>query len=140
MKALREEENYEVPMTSLIDVVFLLLIFFLVATNFTRKETDHSVVLPKSEAGVKAEHVPSRLVVNIRDNGALVVNGRVMDEADLRKTVASFVAAHPERPAVIRADARVAYRMVMRVFGICRAGGVRNVNLPVLDPDEQGVE
>lgn len=137
MKAFQEEENYEIPMTSLIDVVFLLLIFFLVATNFTRREMDHSVALPESEAGTKMEGVPSRLVVNIREEGILVVNGRVTTEDELRRTVKDFVAAHPSRPAVIRADARVPYRAVMRVFGICRGGGVRNVDLPVLDPGEQ---
>ena len=137
MKALREEENYEIPMTSLIDVVFLLLIFFLVATNFIRKEMDHAVILPESESGAKAAQVPNRLVVNIREEGTLVVNGRVMNEAELRQAVGEFVAAHPGRPAVIRADARVAYRAVMRVFGICRTGGVKNVDLPVLDPGEK---
>lgn len=137
MKAFREEEAYEIPMTSLIDVVFLLLIFFLVATNFNRRETDHSVVLPESESGVKAESVPSRLVINIREDGTLIVNGRMTPEAELRTTVAGFAAVHPNRPAVIRADARVAYQSVMRVFGICRAGGIRNVDLPVLEPNPQ---
>lgn len=137
MKALREDENYEIPMTSLIDIVFLLLIFFLVATNFNRRETDHSVVLPASEAGVKAEQVPSRLVINIREEGTLVVNGAITGESELRTMVRDFVGAYPQRPAVIRADARVPYRAVMKVFGICRAGGVRNVDLPVMDPGEQ---
>jgi biopolymer transport protein ExbD len=137
MKALREEENFEIPMTSLIDVVFLLLIFFLVATNFTRREMDHSVTLPESEAGVKASQAPDRLVVNIREEGTLVVNGSVMTEAELRVLANEFVAAHPGRPAVIRADARVPYQAVMRVFGLCRGAGVKNVDLPVLDPGEQ---
>ncbi len=134
MKALRDEEHYEIPLTSLLDVVFLLLIFFLVATNFNRLEKDHAVVLPNSEAGVKAESVPSRLVINIRQEGALVVNGSVMTEDALRVLVRDFAAVHPDRPAVIRADARVAYSVVMKIFGICRAGGVRNVDLPVLEP------
>lgn len=134
MKAMRDEENYEIPMTSLIDVVFLLLIFFLVATNFNRRETDHNVVLPESEAGTALVSVPSRLVINIRDSGTLVVEGRVVTETELRRMAAAFVGAHPGRPAVIRADARVPYRMVMQVFGICRAEGVRNVDLPVLEP------
>lgn len=134
MKALREEESYEIPMTSLIDVVFLLLIFFLVATTFNRRETDHSVTLPESEAGIKAANAPSRLVINVREEGTLVVNGAVTSEAELRAMVRDFVAAYPERPAVIRADARVPYRFVMRIFGICRAGGVRYVDLPVQEP------
>ncbi len=137
MKALQEEETFDIPMTPLIDVVFLLLIFFLVATNFTRRETDHSVTLPESEAGVKASQAPDRLVVNIRGDATLVVNGSVMTEAELRALAADFVAAHPGRPAVIRADARVPYQAVMRVFGLCRGAGVRNVDLPVLDPGEQ---
>lgn len=136
MKALQEEDNFEIPMTSLIDVVFLLLIFFLVATNFTRREVDHKVVLPDSEAGVKASQVPSRMVINVRADGTLVVNGSVMTEDELRPAVRDFALVHPERPAVIRADARVPYRSVMRVFGICRGAGVRNVDLPVLDPGE----
>lgn len=134
MKAMRDEENYEIPMTSLIDVVFLLLIFFLVATNFNRRETDHKVVLPESEAGTAPVPVPSRLVINIRDSGVLVVNGSIMTEPELRQTVVAFVGANSDRPAVIRADARVPYRAVMHVFGICRAAGVRSVDLPVLDP------
>ena len=135
MKAMQEEESYEIPMTALIDVVFLLLIFFLAATNFSRREIDHSVVLPESEAGVKPDSVPSRLVINIPEEGILVVNGRAVTDTELRRLVGEFVQAGPAgRPAVIRADARVPYRLVMHVFGICRAGGVVNVDLPVTEP------
>lgn len=137
MKALQEEDEFEIPMTSLIDMVFLLLIFFLVATNFIRREVDHAVVLPQSEAGIKPERVPSRLVVNIRESGALIVNGNLMTEAELRLAVQDFVRVHPGKPAVIRADARVPYQSVMRVFGVARAGGVTNVDLPVLEPGSQ---
>ncbi len=134
MKALRDEDEFEIPMTSIIDVVFLLLIFFLVATNFTRRETDHSVTLPQSEAGSKADQTPNRLVVNIRSSGTLIVNGSVMTEPELRRLAEEFVIAHPGRPAVIRADAKVPYQAVMRIFGMCRGAGIRNVDLPVLEP------
>ncbi|MDR1534384.1 MAG: biopolymer transporter ExbD [Planctomycetota bacterium] len=137
MKSRLEEEQFEIPLTSLIDVVFLLLIFFLVATNFSRRELDHSVTLPRSEAGSDNSRLPSRLVINIRESGDLVVNGRLMaDDNALRILVREFVAARPDRPAIIRADARVAYLTVMRVFGICRAEGVARVDLPVLDSGE----
>jgi biopolymer transport protein ExbD len=137
MKALQEEDQYEIPMTSLIDIVFLLLIFFLVATNFTRREVDHAVRLPNSEAGAKAAQVPDRLVVNIREEGTLVVNGSVTTMDELRQTAREFAEAHQGRPAVIRADARVAYRAVMEVFGICRGSGIQNVDLPVLEPGQK---
>lgn len=136
MKAILDEEDFEIPMTSIIDIVFLLLIFFLVATNFIRRETDHKVTLPESEAGVKAQAAPSRLVINIREDGTMIVNGSLKSEAELRAAVREFVTANPAKPAVIRADAKVPYRSVMRVFGICRAGGVVQVDLPVLEPDK----
>ncbi len=137
MKALQEEEHYDIPMTSLIDIVFLLLIFFLVATNFTRLEVDHSITLPQSEAGTEPSKVPDRIVINITREGALVVNGSVMEEDGLRGLVRDFAALHPGKAAVIRADARVSYSSVMKVFGICRGGGVRHVDLPVLEPAEE---
>ncbi len=137
MKALREEENYEIPMTSLIDIVFLLLIFFLVATNFTRLEVDHSITLPYSEAGTEPSKVPDRIVINIKREGTLVVNGRVTEEEELRRLVREFAGAYPGRAAVIRADASVTYSAVMKVFGMCRGGGVQNVDLPVLEPVEE---
>lgn len=137
MRALGDEDNFEIPMTSLIDMVFLLLIFFLVATNFTRREYDHAVTLPESEAGVKAINVPDRLIINIRDNSNLIVNGRVTTETELRSMVADFATVHPDRPAVIRADGRVEYQAVMRVFGLCRGGGIKNVDLPVMEPKGQ---
>ncbi|MDR1613258.1 MAG: biopolymer transporter ExbD [Planctomycetota bacterium] len=137
MRGMREEENFDIPLTSLIDVAFQLLIFFLVATTFIRRETDHTVRLPESEAGVKAASVPDRLVVNIRADGTLVVNGMVRTEGELREAAAEFARAHPERAAVIRADGRVVYQSVMRVFGICRASGVKYVDLPVLEPESR---
>ncbi|MDR3212025.1 MAG: biopolymer transporter ExbD [Planctomycetota bacterium] len=134
MRGMEDDEVYEIPLTSLVDVVFLLLIFFLVATNFNQKEKDHAVLLPESEAGEKVAPVPDRLVINIRENSLLVVNGQVVTDTELRFLAQTFARANPERAAVIRADGRVPYQAVMRVFGICRTAGVRNVDLPILEP------
>ena len=138
MKALREEDHFDIPMTSLVDIVFLLLIFFLVATNFARRELDHAILLPRSEAGTEDSRLPERLIINIRERGDMIVNGRSVDDDDeLRRIATEFVAARPGSPAVIRADARSPYQSVMRVFGICRASGVARIDLPVLDPGEK---
>lgn len=135
MRALQEEEEFEIPMTPLIDMVFLLLVFFLVATNFIRKEMDQQVVLPKSEAGEKPRYVPDKMVINVRADGTIVVNGSVKTETELRGMLREFGEAHPDRTATLRGDGRATYQMVMRVFGICRAEGVKQVDLPVREPD-----
>ena len=134
MRALREEENFEIPMTSLIDVVFLLIIFFLVATNFIKKELDQEIRLPESEAGSKAGLKPEKLVINVRENGIIIVDGSVVTETELRNIVSDFVKNNPDKRAVVRGDSRVSYQSVMKVFGICKAQGIKQVDLPVIEP------
>lgn len=136
MPRLREEEDvFEVPLTPLIDVVFLLLIFFLVATNFTRKELDQKVRLPKSAGGEKPVDVPESMIINIRKSGVLVVNGSIVEADALKGLVTKFHQAHPERRVAIRGDGEVSYQHVMRVMGLCKTVGVEHVDLPVDEPE-----
>ena len=136
-----EDDTPEMPMASLIDMVFLLLIFFFVATNFVRGEIDQQVQLPRAGHGDAAAVVPEMLVINVRADGVCVVNGRVLDEDGLRDAVRTWRVARtadglPGR-ASIRGDGRVSYESVMRVMGLCRREGLLEVDLPVLE-DEEG--
>lgn len=136
MRALREEDEViEIPMTPLIDIVFLLLIFFLVATNFSRKEIDQKVTLPTAEGGTAQEEVPEKLVINVRKDGAIVVNGSLIEEDALRLLVGKWHQKHPRKNASIRGDGGVPYQKVMRIMGICKALGVSGVDLPVEDSE-----
>jgi len=132
MRALtQDEETHEVPLTPLVDVVFQLLIFFLVATNFVRKEIDQKIQLPKAEAGEKQEHIPENLVINVRENGAVVINGRVVEPERLRSLVAAWHEKNKGKTVCIRGDGRVPYERIMKIMGICKAVGVNRVDLPV---------
>jgi biopolymer transport protein ExbD len=129
----RDEDGLEIAMAPLIDVVFLLLIFFLVATTFARKEIDQQVKLPASEGGQRTVERPEIFVINIREDGTLVVDGRIVDLAQLRLELTEWHGSHPDRPAAIRGDEAVPYGRVSRVMGICRSVGIRDVDLPVED-------
>lgn len=133
MRALIEhEDGTEIPLTPLIDVVFLLLIFFLVATSFTRRELDQNVNLPAAEGGEKSNLNKRNLVINIREDGTLVIAGRLLAESALPEAVTAWRAENPQMRVQLRGDGRVEYRQVMRVMGVCRAAGVERVDLPVL--------
>ncbi len=137
-KVQQDDDAFEVPLTPLIDVVFLLLIFFLVATNFTRKEIDHQVRLPKSEGGVKQEIVPENLVINVRKDGTVVIDGRVVEKDDLRMRVVAWHEQNPQKRVDLRGDADVPYRHMARVMGMCKAVGVEQVDLPVEEVGARG--
>ena len=132
MKALAAEDDaFEAPLTPLIDIVFLLLIFFLVATSFTRKEIDQQVTLPTVGGGAAMAVAPGSLVINIRDDATLVINRRVVDAAALPEMVRAWKAGNPDGRAVLRSDGGVTYQQVMAVLGVCRAEGVEKIDLPL---------
>lgn len=132
MKALAAEEDaFEAPLTPLIDIVFLLLIFFLVATSFTRKEVDQQVTLPTVGSGAAMTVAPGSLVINVRDDATLVINRRIVDVAELPAVVRAWKEGQPNGRVVLRSDGGVTYQQVMAVLGVCRAEGVEKIDLPL---------
>ncbi|GHT00799.1 biopolymer transporter ExbD [Planctomycetales bacterium] len=131
MRALSQaDESFDIPLTPLIDVVFLLLIFFLVVTNFSRPEIDQTVTLPAAGNGAKTELTSSTIVLNLRRDETLVVNGRVVALAELPRQLAEWREKFPQGRAVMRGDADTNYAQVMSVLSVCRAAGIEQVDLP----------
>lgn len=132
MRALQQDEaGFDMPLTPLIDIVFLLLIFFLVATTFATREVDHRIRLPEAAEAGAAESLPEVLVVNLRADGVVVVDGRITEADTLREKLGSWRAARPGGRVAIRADGGADYGGVARVLGLCHAVGVVDVDLPV---------
>ena len=130
-----EGDGSDIPMTPLIDVVFLLLIFFLVATNFSKTEVDYSVQIPKAGIGGSATREPVRMIVALRRDGGVTVNGRMIEPDALPDVIAGWSEDNPGAPTEIRADDGVEFGLVARAFGLCKAAGVEKVNLAVQEVD-----
>ena len=130
IKNIEDEAGPSVELTPVIDMVFLLLIFFLVATTFQQSERELQIALPEAESAGPISTVLRELVVNITGTGALVVGGREMDLETFRTVVTDAVAQNPEQKVSIRGDRDVPYGTVARVLDICKASGV---NDPFLD-------
>ncbi len=133
MQALRREtDNFELPLTPLIDVIFLLLIFFLVATNFTTKEYDQQVKLPRTGSGNASKQSNDNLVINLHKDGTIVSGGRVINWQELNTKLTSWRQQSQGKRVLIRSDGEVAYSQVMEIMGLCRELGIEQVDLPVL--------
>ena len=131
LSAARREAGIEI--TPLIDVVFLLLIFFMVSSNFVQKQVV-SVTLPTSEAATASESNTIEIVLNT--SGTYFVAGEpVGNERDqllnaLRSVVGSFDAqALSEQPVEIRADASATHQSVVRALDVCVTLGLVRVSL-----------
>lgn len=130
LKHAQTQTEPALDMTPMIDMVFLLLIFFLVATTLTREERELEIKLPESASAAPLSVALREIVINVKESGDAVVNGRAVSRAEVRSLVADAVKANPEQKVTVRGDRRTAYDDIAGVLDACKAGGV---NAPFLD-------
>lgn len=119
-----------IELTPVIDMVFLLLIFFLVTTTYHQVEREMKIALPEAESAAPISVALRDLVVNVDDEGNIFVAGRAMTLEELRTLVTDSIDANPNQKVTVRGDREASYGNVARVLDICKAAGVAE---PFLD-------
>ena len=113
-------------LTPLIDVVFLLLIFFLVASRLSQEDRELDVPLPSAANAMPMTVEPQELIVNIDERGALFVNNQVVDTAGFEKLLSQSLVNNPlGQSVIIRADRRVPLQSPVDVMDVCMKLGAR---------------
>lgn len=114
-----QDEGVEINLTPVIDMVFLLLIFFLVATKFADIERDVRVHPPSSRHARPITAIPDELVVNVSADGALLVAGRERTLDELGELLSAATAANPNQSVVIRGDRDAVLHKAVGVLDLC---------------------
>lgn len=128
-------DEVSVNLTPLIDVVFLLLIFFMVSTTFTR-ETRLSVLLPEATGVPQLQEVHSIEVV-VTSTGEYMVNGEQLvrsDVATLRSALLQLTVQDDQQSFVITADAHASHSAVVRVMDVAGQLGFTNLSITTREP------
>lgn len=129
-----DREEPEINLTSLIDVVFLLLIFFMVSTTFDRQALLR-LELPEA-ATAEAESVPQLIEVTISDNGQIFIDDQLLTDntrAAVQAVLAERREAAPDAPLVVRADARASHGLVLLVLDAAAAEGIGRVGIATME-------
>lgn len=119
-----------IEMTPMIDIVFLLLIFFLVATTFREEEREMKVALPFASSSAPISTMLKEFIVNVMEDGTLIVGGRRIDDTELQTMVRDAVAGNPEQKVTVRGDRGTAYANIIKVLDTCKSEGIQE---PYLD-------
>jgi biopolymer transport protein ExbD len=123
-----------VNMTPMIDVVFLLIIFFLVSSHLAKQEIDVELALPRAASGDANETDRPRATINVLADGQILLAGRPVDRRQLGRRIGFEIAKHAEPLEVrIRADRGVPYQMVAPILRTCADAGAWNVEFAVLE-------
>ena len=123
-----------IPLTPLIDVVFLLLIFFLVATRFAEEDREIDVPLPDASEAMPLTVAPKELFINIDEDGTFIVNGQTLEVDELEAVLARAVTNNPVNQAVmIRSHKRAPVEYAVTAINLCKRAGIHSYMMNTAD-------
>ena len=125
-KRARQEEAADIDITPMLDIVFIMLIFFIVTATFV-KESGIDVTRPDAETAVKQNRVA--ILIAIRDNNEIWINRRQIDLASVRANVEKLHAENPQGGAVIQADRQAETGVLVEIMDQVRLAGVGAISI-----------
>lgn len=130
-KILEEEDDSEINMTPMLDVVFIMLIFFIVTASFV-KEAGIDVNRPEAATAVKKER--ANILIAINEKGEVWINKRRIDVRAVQANVERLHAENPQGTVVIQADKKATTDVLIKVMDGARAAGVFDVSIAAQEP------
>ncbi len=127
--ALRQKSSSEINMTPMIDIVFILLIFFLVTTSFV-KETGVDVNRPSAQSAERQER--GNILIAITVNGEIWIENHLVDIRAVRANVERMLAENPEAAAIVTADKESTTGLLVEVVDQARLAGISNVSIAAI--------
>lgn len=125
-KRARQEEDADIDITPMLDIVFIMLIFFIVTATFV-KESGIDVTRPDAETAIKQNRVA--ILIAIRDNNEIWINRRKVDLASVRANVEKLHAENPQGGAVIQADRQAETGVLVEIMDQVRLAGVDAISI-----------
>lgn len=125
-KRVRQEEDADIDIAPMLDIVFIMLIFFIVTATFV-KESGIDVTRPDAETAVKQNRVA--ILIAIRDNNEIWINRRKVDLASVRANVEKLHAENPQGGAVIQADRQAETGVLVEIMDQVRLAGVGAISI-----------
>lgn len=123
-----KSEPIQFQLAPMIDVVFLLLCFFITSMIYAQWETEIDIELPGAESGVTPQRLAGEIIINVFEDGSTVVNQRAMDPEELDVFLGRIAELFPDQAVVIRSDRAAAFSHVMRVMDLSRLNGIRKIS------------
>jgi biopolymer transport protein ExbD len=131
-----EGDEFALNLTSMTDIVFLMLVFFMLATTFVDPERALGVELPG--AASSAETPADELVINVLEDGSFVVGGETLTREALQAHLERTARAAPETPVTIRGHRLAHHEAIVTVMDACGLAGLTNLSVGTSERDSRG--
>jgi biopolymer transport protein ExbD len=118
----------------MIDIVFLLLIFFIVTWQFSRSETELNVSVPTAEEGSELNRPKGEIIINVLPDGVIRVEGSTVDLPQLLDKLSAIAKQFKNQPVRIRGDGSVDFQRIVEVIDTCEKAGIWNISFATQRP------
>lgn len=118
-------------LTPMIDVVFLLIIFFMAASKFAEVEADIELQLPEVAVAAPLTSAPKQRIVSVKQDGSVQLDGEELSLAELTSKLAAAQNEYPQLSVVIRGDAACAFQHVAAALAACKDAHISELGITV---------
>ncbi len=120
----------------MIDILLLLLSFFIISWQFSKSETELNVSVPTAQEGAEPERVRGEIIINVLADGVIRVEGLAVDRSQLFAKLSAIAKQFQNQPVRIRGDGGVAYQRIVEVIDTCQKAGIWNISFATQRPPE----
>ena len=111
----------------MVDILLVLLCFFIVTWSFARKENELDVKVPAAQSGKEANPIINQTVLNVKKDGQVVWNRKVTSLDELGAKLRQLANLYPDYAIILRGDENADYKYIVNVLDVCRAANIWNV-------------
>lgn len=122
-----EGDEFALNLTSMTDIVFLMLVFFMLATTFVDPEKALGIELPGASAASDAP--AEELIINVLEDGTYVVGGVSLDAEGLKARLGEAARARPDTPVTIRGHRLARHEAIVTAMDACQGLGLTNLSV-----------
>lgn len=127
----RPEDDSQIDMTPMLDVVFIMLIFFIVTTSFVRES---GLEVDRPSAATATEQSKAGIFVAINDSGEIYIDRKQVDLQRVRASLERLIASQGEVGLVIQADQETRHGIVVKVMDAAREAGIKQISVAAKAP------
>lgn len=118
----------------MVDILLVLLGFFMLTWSFARQERELDVQMPSAGESKEQRRSVGEVIINVKSDGSLVMNRRTMSPDDLLRALSRVASLYPDQAVVLRGDQRVDYGTIVKTLDLCRRANIWNVAFATANP------
>jgi biopolymer transport protein ExbD len=119
----------------MVDILLVVLVFFIVTWNFALSENELDVRVPSAAKANETQPYVGQVVINIKADGTIIVNRQPKTLTELLELLKKLSQLYPDQAAIVRGDQGVEYKHIVEVLDICRQADIWNVAFATGKPD-----